>query len=189
MTTRLTKEMRNDIIESVMAATDMNTKREAILAETVARAVEVIRESQPEGWFALVEGHPKEWFSLQAEISFAGDLLPQSIMSTESHHYYHQIKLEDSIPVAIYYRRDRDSEKVVFAAVIKKAQAWREEYDATRGELASFLNSCSTTEKVIERMPELEKHIPKRAKVYPLVAPSNVMSRLAKLGFDRTVTV
>ena len=48
------------------------------------------------------------------------------------------------------------------------------------------LLDCKTVEQVLERMPELESHIPKASKPMPLVAASNLLSSLTQLGFDRT---
>lgn len=45
-----------------------------------------------------------------------------------------------------------------------------------------------TVEQILERMPELEPHIPKISRPLPLVAPSNLLSTLSSLGFDRTAS-
>lgn len=75
-----------------------------------------------------------------------------------------------------------------FTPLAKEAAQIVEDEAAARGEARAFLASCKTVEQILERMPELEPHIPKISRPLPLVAPSNLLSTLSSLGFDRTAS-
>ncbi len=71
-------------------------------------------------------------------------------------------------------------EKIRARADILAGKQW-----ALEDEMNAFLRSCTSTEKVVERMPELAPHIPIEAKSYPLVASTNnLLSQLFASGFD-----
>lgn len=184
MTTRLTNEMRDEIVASVLAATNLDLERKEIERLTRERAAEVARNAQPEGWFDFIRGKPKEWFKLDANL-YVDSCNPLVVLDIRGS-WHRRIDYVDPIPVAVEPGVSGEAAEVVFGELFKTAQAWAEKRATARGELMAFLHSCRTVEKVIERMPELEPHCKVKAKVYPLVAPSNVLSKLSALGFDRT---
>lgn len=185
MATRLTNNMREEIVDSVMRATDLAEQRKAIENETIEMAAKACRDAQPTGWFELIKGYPAAWFKLDGSVYVKGGFNPLARLAGYTHGMH--INYPAPIPVAAELSLS-EAQCSMFAALCERADAWFEANVAARGELIGFLRSCNTVEKVIERMPELARHVPKAGKVWPLAAPNNVMSRLSKLGFDRTVS-
>ena len=185
MTTRLTNTLREEILESVMRATDFPAQRAAIEQQTSEVAMQLCISAQPPGWDALVKDHPADWFKLDASVWADRSVNP--LVALENGNWHRRIDYPKPVPVAVELSLTTVQVELWFGDLFKRATAWREAYDATRGELRAFLMSCRTAEQLVERMPELEKYVPKAAKPYPLVASNSVLSRLAAFGFDRTV--
>lgn len=182
MTTRLTNNMRDEIIESAMKGTTYEAQKKAILVELQARAKAHILQCQPPEFLKLVKGKPKEWFQLQTDV-YLGDLRAE-LPALRAQCY--RIGLDDPLPYAVFAKAIP-----TFVISLKDLEArmaaLSEQHEQARGTLSTFLKSCSTVEKVLERMPELAPHAKFAAKSYPLVAPSNALAMLAKLGFDQSV--
>lgn len=186
--TTLTKQMRTEIVNSVLAGTNLPMERDEIAKATVLAAEDAVRNAQPEAFRELVEGQPKDWFKLDNSL-YVRECNPLAeLQRVTSEYHSHYISYNAPIPYAVQPNFDEADCKRIFGKLHKRAEAWAERYNTARGELSAFLNSQRTVEGVLEKMPELAPHIPaKAAKSYPLVAPSNLLSTLAKLGFDRTV--
>ena len=183
MTTRLTNDMRASIVESAMRGTTYEAQSKKIRAEAQAHARAFINASQPPEFLKLVKGKPVKWFQLQAELRLHD--LRGSLPSLHAL-LCGRINLEDPVPFATYAVPNLE-----FVTTVKDLEARAgvlntQQVEARRS-LMSFLRSCSTAEKVLERMPELKPHVTVVAVSYPLVAPSNALSMLQKLGFDQTV--
>lgn len=188
MTIRLNNDMRDQIISSVLAATDLDDERRLIQTETEELAATLCRAAQPPGWFDLVKDKPAQWFKLESQVSVPHDLNPLAVLGDTPHYYKNwQIDYPAPIPVALGLDLSREDCEKHFGELRKRADEWAERRAETRGALRTFLLSCRTVEQVERRMPELKKHIPQAAQTYPLVAPSNVLAQLTRLGFDRTV--
>jgi hypothetical protein len=190
MAIRLTKQIRADIIESVLKNTVLPAERKAIEEETARTAMEAVRAMQPKGFYEAVAGHPKEWFKLD-QSTYVTVCNPNVVLSAVDNNdarwmNYGHVSYPEAIVVALDGPRlDEKQCKQVFGALHKRAEAWVEKYSAVKNELSAYLLSKQTVESALKDMPELERHVPAPAKPsYPLVAPSNVLSHLTKLGFD-----
>lgn len=193
MKTRLTKDMRESIIASVMKNTNLDVERAEIEAETKRIAAQWVRDQQPKGFYDAINGHPKEWFDTIQQVR-NGACNPCNVMNSalDPLTCSGDIHLDDSVSVACSANgrygtvcMGEDQAKKVFGALHKRAQKWAEKREKTQGELRAFLLSQKTVKGVLEAMPELKRHMPaEKVKSYPLVAASNVLSSLAKLGFD-----
>lgn len=177
--TRLTKDMREEIVARVVRATNIPELKADIIARTKAAAVKMVRDAQPEGFYEKTEGLPKEWFTSLNDV-FVGY---KSALSAFGMNPY--IKFDDPVKVAAV------SQKYDYGPLESfqdEAKALTERESQLRGEISAFLLSCRHVEDVLERMPELKPHIPGISKSYPLTTASNLLSTLTQLGFDKTVT-
>lgn len=183
MSIRLTKDLRDEIVENAIRATDLPERQQQLMQAIKLRAAEIIMDAQPEGWFQLIKGHPQEWFKQCSRLYVPGDCNPMSPLTNLKS--YWGIDLDDPIPVAV---NEFDSTVVSasLADLYTSAQLWALQNSEARASLTAFLQSCRTVEQVQSRMPELAKHIPATSKPFPLAAPSNTLSLLSALGFDRT---
>jgi len=185
--TRLTKETRAEIIERVVRATNIPELKDSIKSRTKAAAVQIVRNAQPEGFYEVTRSLPKEWFqtahSLYVPTHMDGVHNPLRIIGVVSQHSHH-IDFDDLVTVA---ERHGEFSYELLAPLTKEAEELAERESQLRGEISSFLNSCRYVEDIVERMPELEPHIPRHSKSFPLTAPSNLLSTLSSLGFDKTV--
>lgn len=186
--TRLTKTMRAEILYAVLAATKgLHTTRANIEADIKEAVVQALRASQPAGFYALIQHAPKEWFSASASEYWNENPLWKMQQTVDPSIYRNQhIVLDDPVSVAPGHGiclHDMKNEPV-FSKLVARADKWCAKYSQTRAELNDFLQSCATVEMLVDRMPELAKFVPAKAVVYPLVAPSNLLSTLLSEGFE-----
>ena len=185
--TRLTKEVRAEIIERVVRATNIPELKDSLKARTKAAAVQTVRNAQPENFYETTKNLPKEWFqpsnSLYVPTHSDEVRNPLRIIGITGEYNCH-INFDDPITVAAKHAAYNYE---LFAPLTKEAEELAERESQLRGEINSFLNSCRYVEDIVERMPELEPHVPRHSKSFPLTAPSNLLSTLSSLGFDKTV--
>lgn len=188
MSTRLNTSLRQAIVENVVKATNIPSLKDDLKKRVKATARRIILESLPEGFAEQTANLPKEWFrhEHQLDVYLQGDLdVLRKVISTSG--YEHYIRLDDPVVCPVGLKLDHKAAQATLLPLAQEAELLFEREAELRCEISAFLASCSTVEKVVERMPELTPHIPKASKPMPLVAPSNLLSNLARLGFDRTV--
>ena len=182
---KLTNQLRTDILTSVMKATEQENECADILKRTSVLARAVLLAKIPAAFLAVVKANPPEWFMWKATAYLPTDMAPGTLLPRDGYHDSGRYANFEPIP----YPASGDvgisvSDREPFDPLYKEAEQLAERYDTIRRELAGFLKSCATTEKVLERMPELEPHVPTHARPYPLVAStSNLLSSLLKSGF------
>jgi hypothetical protein len=194
MTMKLNKAMREEICANVLRATTFAADKKALLDEltTLLRSFAVSRV--PQEFTEATVGKPAEWFTRRDSIYVTGKINPHHVLSPERRKQTYISG--DSFcfePVLVPYI-DKDNfrftepEEALVSAIYDRAVALADKREATEGEIRAFLASCSTTEKVIERMPEFEPHVPKAMRPFPIVAStSNLLSHLFASGFDTTL--
>lgn len=191
MKTRLNKTIREEILDNVLAATDLEERRTELRQRIQGAVKKLIIQDQPAEFVALTKAHPKEWFASCNQIYYGGgDVLRPLAVSFDPPDAWQNrwIYLDDPAYVAQNYKWDAAEHEAALLPLAKEAAALIAERTALVAEIRAFLRSCQTTEAVAERMPELTRHIPKIARPMPLVAPSNLLSSLTKMGFDRTAS-
>lgn len=182
--TTLTKQMREDIVNSVIAGTTLPDERKAIEEDVSLTAMHAMLAKQPKEFLALVEGQPLDWFKMDAGL-WVNNSNPLNKLDADR--WTSKIEYPRSIAVAVQWNPNKEECEEIFREYNIRAAAWAEKNEKARGELMTFLLSQRTVEKLLAAMPELEPHIlTKVTKTYALVAPSNVLSTLTKLGFDRS---
>lgn len=195
MTTKLNNSLREEIVANVIRATDLPDIEKSIRRRVAETVRQTIIDAQPAGFYDLVKHAPKEWFRLEGDIHVytdRGDKHPIVALETRiglgTNFNTNRVQFDDPIPVAqAGWDVSSQQWKSVLADLYVEAVEFVERYNNLHREISAFLKSCSTVEKVLERMPELEPHIPKVSKPLPLVAPSNLLSSLSQLGFDKTL--
>lgn len=180
MAKNLNKEIREQIIENVVRATNIPELKADLIKRAKNAARNAVAAAQPEGFYEKTANLPKEWFQQENGVWIPGSKNPVGAFTGCTYN----IDLDDPIRVAA-----NGSSKVDFTELFTlqpEVDALIEREEALRREISGFLLSCRTIEQVLERMPELEPHVPKMVKPMPLVAPSNLLSTLTQLGFDKT---
>lgn len=191
MKTRLNKTIREEILANVLAATDLEERRTALRQLIQVAVKKLIIQDQPAEFVALTKVHPKEWFTNCNQVYYGcEDVLYPLAVSFDLPDKWHprSLHLDDPVCITLGYRWDATDHKSALLPLAEEAAALIAERTALVAEIRAFLQSCQTTEAVAERMPELTRHIPKIARPMPLVAPSNLLSSLTKMGFDRTAS-
>ena len=188
--TRMSRDLIGRIVANALKATNLDAEREEIIADTKKRVHKILLAKVDPELVKLAEKHPREWFCWQDQVyAQHGDYNPIAIVSAGLHSPRRDsyLPVEPSIPIpghsTVGLKADKD-----LADLIQRATAWATKKYEAEMELRRFLASCSTVQKAIERMPEIEAHVPPAAvKVnHPIVASSNALSALTKLGFDTT---
>lgn len=189
MTTRMNKKLREEILTNVLNATDLNERETELKQRIKKTARDVVIQDLPKEFVALTQVHPKEWFASINSLYFGSekDLIPLSL-AKEGVYCYHAIILDDPVPTPCSFRWDVSLHTEELLPLAEEAQQLTDERNALSDEIRAFLLSCRTTDQVVKRMPELGRHVPKTSYPVPSVVPSNLLSSLTKMGFDRTAT-
>jgi hypothetical protein len=189
MTTRLNKALREEILKNIIKATDLATRKKSILDRTNEVARQLVMRSQPEGFYEVTANLPSEWFCSTSQLRFDDSCNPKKVLEHGSWSSAY-IYFPDPVRVVANGGTPHDDKVMTeaFALLAKEAAQYVADEAAARSEARAFLASCKTVEQILERMPELEPHIPKISRPLPLVAPSNLLSTLSALGFDRTAS-
>lgn len=180
MSTRLTKELRTNIVDAVLEATVLDAQEADIVKRTVALATEIVAAKVPPGLLELTKKNPKAWFKWDEATCMYGNN-PFDFCPSQRNGY---ISYTEPMPIAEHDYVITPEESVRFELLRKEAEAIYEMRWQMRAELMAFLMSCTTVEKVIERMPELTPYIKTENKSFALVvSTSNLLSTLMKSGF------
>lgn len=193
----LTKEIRAQIVESVIAATFIPAEKEAILQSAGATVRETIRKLLPQGFEQAVACLPPEWLPSLESIQLHTHISVPNILA-DCYRSYRSIRFERltvsnnlNLPGRISDRirqgDDRPAWEQILAAQIDAAKKLRAKEDALRMELSNQLVSFRTYAQLLEKLPELERHLPKPpAPPMPLVANvAPLRAQMKKLGFDQ----
>ncbi len=190
---RMTRDLIAQIVASALNATNLNAEREQIITDTKARVFELLLAKVPPEFIALTNIYPREWFQWQNQV-YTGHqdhnpihIVGRPYLSDGKDHRGAYLVVEPSIPSLPSSGASLKAD-VELADLIKRANDWITKRDAAQMQLRQFLASCSTVAKAIERMPEIEKHIPPAATktAYPIVASTSALSALTAIGFDTT---
>lgn len=194
MTTKLNKTLREEILANVINATELGDREKDIRRRVAETVRQTLIKAQPKGFYDAIKNLPKEWFrnEMGAYIYMEGHPLGVLNGILNSNPYAtgngHHVGFDDPVTVAqAGWGVSNEKWATVLADLSKEAAAFAAQAIETRREIRAFLNSCTTVEKLLERMPELEPHVPKISKPMPLVAPSNLLSSLSQFGFDKTL--
>ena len=202
--TTLTKEARLKTIESAVAGTFIAEKGEKIVASAAETVRQTLMRYLPDGWLQATAAMPREWFQHKAAQDVIKESSPQAILSgaaEDSRHYRStnihfepfRVPVNFQHPVRDYEHRGEPDVPLwsnILAPQIAEAKKLRAQEVALRAELTAFLNSCRTYKQVIEKMPDLERHLPPvAAKAQPLVVSvAPLQKKLNALGFDRSAS-
>ena len=191
MKTRLNKTTREEILTNVLAATDLEERRTALRQLIQVAVKKLIIQDQPAEFVALTKVYPKGWFTSCNQVYYGSEdeLYPLAVSFDPPDTWQSRsLHLDDPVYVIQNYGWSATNHKSALLPLAEEAAALIAERTTLAAEIRAFLQSCQTAEAVAERMPELTRHIPKIARPMPLVAPSNLLSSLTKMGFDRTAS-
>jgi hypothetical protein len=206
MSTKLTKERRAAIIESVIAGTLIPKQKVEIITDTSKRIHEVLMSRVPKDFLAATANMPKEWFSHITSAYIRNEVNPAWLMQhdREINYYYRNsnVRIEgvrkpqnmrdDGNIYDLMKGRPKEEQADTWEAYLDKqitaAKQLAEKEDKLRSELSGFLQSVKTYAEVIDKMPELERHLPRvPAKEYPIaVSTAPLVKTLTGLGFDQS---
>ncbi len=188
--TKLTKASRAHILESVIKATFIPAEKEAILKSTGDAVRNHLITCLPEGFLQATQILPKEWFSHSTEYYISKTSNPRCIMNPLDGQG--RVKSGDNIRFE-KLRHPHSSihpSSVIWADIlagqIAAATKLKHQEDELTQELNAVLASCTTTEKLLEKMPTLERHLPEPAKkAYPVTTSTAPLQKaLKRVGFD-----
>ncbi|MDL2284471.1 hypothetical protein LJC19_04940 [Oxalobacter sp. OttesenSCG-928-P03] len=188
---KLTKTNRQAIIESVLKATTLEAEKEQLLAREREIVRRVFLESLPKDFVEKTKGLPKAWFATKSGIPIRNTVSVKAILDGA---YEHGCTIVPFPDVEIFPVNDSswappyDKYTSNLQGNAAEAAKLKVKRDNLINELSAFLNSCSNTKQVLEKMPELEPHLPKRKSAFAVVASTaTLVSELKKSGFDTTV--
>lgn len=188
--TILTNKARESTLASALAATFIPAQRKAIeklMSDAVRKAVVA---AVPKAFTEGTKGMPDEWFHWNVGESVPAEYNVKRIWQGLSLSRCGYVEFERVKVPTNYNLTPTEAEwKKMLGAQLDAALKLQAKYEDLKQELADFLNSCSTYEKVIKGMPQLERHLPPVVKKsFPLVADTRpLQSALKKMGFDTAV--
>jgi len=204
--TNLTHESRKQITESVVnKGTFLNEEKAAIKKSTQEAVRKAVLATLPKGFHDAIKNLPPEWFRKCSGASLQSDANPVALSDRkkyESERYpgnwrnnYTHIEFTSFLVPDSFNNRYNDPSfgqdwcEKHLAAQIDAAKKLHAKEQALRDELNAFLYSVKTYKQVLEKMPELESHLPApKVKSYPVaVSTAPLVAKLADLGFDRSL--
>lgn len=204
LNTRLTKERREQIIESVFNATLLPKKKKDLIKRTTEKVRSLVNSKLPKEFEPAIKNLPKEWFAKNYQVSIHKDVNPISLLEDEEKfkkmwsynqvnydHFYCPVSFNPSIEswIKVHNKPDnKESWEEYLAKEIAEAKKLRAKEDKVRQTTSEFLWSVNTYKQVIEKMPEFERHLPNYVKHYPIAVNTGPLTNLLDgLGFDQGV--
>lgn len=189
---KLTKYIRDAIVKSVLASTHFPEQKQSIKQRTCDLARELIAARVPPLFNVMLEFYGKEedWFARSISANLQGKYSPLDPLNTLDGQYNAWCVEFEPVMRPLYFNDSfsREEQTQHFGALRLEAEQLVEKIQRTERELRGFLASVTTTEKLLERMPELAPHLPSTAVSYPVVASTvNLVSYLRTAGFDTNV--
>lgn len=198
MSIRLTKQMREDIRDRVMAATTLPVTRKEIEEATKKYLSRWLSEQIPKAFRDFTKSAPKSWFMMANLARVQNGVSPLYILmsgvpnSDYSSRYISNVYLDDPVAkpadfsVPCISIETASQELLVLVA---QATALHAQYTETKAKVEATLNGFTTLDKLIREVPEFEKHCTGYKPNYAVVVDSaNTLSALFKAGFDTTET-
>ena len=187
----MNKDIVTKIVTSVLAATNMETNRQAIYEAARVRVRKHMLDQVPMALIAVSMDNPPEWFHWLDHVYIGNKNTwnPWYIMydGPNPHDSYPLRHLRVDPPVVSFRNHNPSLRAEDFADLTAEATQWANKREKLTSELRAVLFSFNTVEKLLEKLPEFTRHVPPAAAPkpnYPLVAPNNILSALSKLGFD-----
>lgn len=180
MATKLTKAARTAICEAVLKATTLEAQEATLTLKFREEMQAMIEAKVPVGLLQLARDkqYDRTWFKWQTCVHFGWDEAKRPIPSG------YTVELLKSVPYGVGEFKLTPEELADTMHYNDEINALYEMRGSMRTELMGFLSSCSTVEKALAGMPELEPYIPKNTMFYPPVASTaNLLSSLTKAGF------
>lgn len=211
--TNLNQKLRDKIIDSVIEkGTTIPARKEALKKKTSLRVREIDMSRVPKEFAAATKNLPPEWFPLAASAQFSPKVCPDSYIELTDSEMRSQWKAVVSYepfrhPMSARFIRpdektrkpikqddgsyedqpdDENSWEFLLGDLLDEAKQIRDDEAEARKSLRQFLYSVRTYKQVLEKMPELERHLPDYTKPMPLTVPvAPILKQLGKLGFDQ----
>jgi hypothetical protein len=208
--TALNKTIRQQIIDSVIEkGTTIPKRKEELKKKTEARVRKLDMERVPKEFAAATKNMPPEWFPLAGSASIKPEYCPIAIVTLQPEQLRNQWRSTVSYepfrhPMNTDFNRANAKDCGINQATKEKNPDDLESWEArledliaeankivadeaqARHELSQFLYSVNNYKQVIEKMPELEKHLPNYTKPMSLtVSVAPILKTLGKLGFDQ----
>jgi hypothetical protein len=172
---KLNKTLREQILASVMKATD-HQQRIVDLRNNTSNALRAILVTKlPDGFLEKTKNLPAEWFAH----------VTSSFYREGKNFEFEPLRCPLSFTDNLY----SDPEGVVLIETFtqENERLVNAEYETQR-EVYNFLASCGTTEQVLKAFPQFERHLPNGSVTYPISAGiGRVSAILAGCGFDTTL--
>ncbi len=179
-----------DIVDSVINATNIPAQRADIIKRTSDKVRAHLVTRLPEGFLDATKDLPREWMVHSSRAYVDRNSCPAHILlSQPGQHMRHEYVDYEPLRHPGTSAPSIEEASVLLADLIVEATKLRAREDGTRSELINFLASCPTTEKAVERMPSIERHMPAPpVKTYAVLASTAPLTKALKsLGFDTGV--
>lgn len=193
MTVRLTKALREEIVEKIYKASDLPKRLEDLEASAKKRAAEIVRNTWPEGFAEAIKTLPREWFDSMNYVYISSymqrkgaDTYFNLSSETVGNFYPKGIMFDDPIS----YPRSGGGEyrylvhEWLYDVYRLQYQAWAADRTKLYQSANALLGSYRTTEALLKAAPEMKQFVPTSGASYPPPALpiSNVISTFLERG-------
>lgn len=192
MTVRLTKALREEIVEKIYKASDLPKRLEDLEAGVKKKAADIVRSTWPEGFAEAIKTLPREWFGsvtyvrispLRREVT--GEYFDLS-SGTIGPLYVNGIRFDDPIPIPNMGNGDYryPIHEWLHDVYRPQYQAWAADKTKLYESAHALLNSYRTVEALLKAAPEMKQFVPVTSASYPPPALpiSNVISIFLERG-------
>lgn len=185
--TRLTKQLRETILNNILKATKYPQLEEEYKKKFYVQGTAYAKSFLPKDFEAKTKGVPREWLATCTYIGVRGMEDPRYITSSP---YSYSIEVEAfAVPVGFSVPPIRGEDMPDWIAKLaKETSALKADYRQLRTKLDASLRSYNSVAKLLKDFPEFERHIPSQSINYPVSTNvSEVSTLLMASGFDTGV--
>jgi hypothetical protein len=204
----LNNATREHIEDSVIKATFIPAKKEAIIASAKVAVREHLMALLPAEFLPATATLPDSWFDHEEREYMRNEVNPEailfwdrdsSLMDSRKAGRWMNLSFEPfrkpyHYSISVQSTHDKKNPDVpswekILATQIDQAEKLAAEENTLREEVRAVLFSVKSVEKLLEKMPEFARHVPPAPAKYalPVVSTVKVENLLKKVGFDQGV--
>lgn len=182
MSVRLTKAMREEIVEKIYKASDLPGRKEALRALVKKSVRDMAVAMLPQEFVELTKKHPKEWFGQRTDFRI-GPGYPDIC----GYGRWCYVNFDDPISVPNNYQLSEEDRAKVYAWMdtnyVPVAAAIEADESKLRDTSWALVNSFRTADRLLKEAPELKAYISIAAtSMLPAIPVSNALSEMMQRG-------
>ena len=173
---KITKALKAQVVNNVLKKWGYKAKADALIVREKEWARNYIKSRLPEGFEKVAKAHP-DWFPKNHILSVYCIGTVSGVLKNDDSKYGNIYFDEDiSVPHCMTSRFETPREN----PLLQEARELVRMRDELEEKTMMYLNSVSTTKRLVELYPEMDEYLPKEEKTNALMLPSQSFGDMMK---------